>query len=57
MIWRDTDTELGQLAAEIMSGVESGDEIGDVTMRVAGQHLNLFDDLLGGMLLRALAVR
>ncbi len=57
VIWRDTDTEVGQLAAEIMSAVESGDEISDVTTRVAGQHLNLFDDLLGGMLLRALAAR
>jgi tetratricopeptide (TPR) repeat protein len=57
VIWRDTDTEVGQLAAEIMSAVESGDEISDVTTRVAGQHLNLFDDLLGGMLFRALAAR
>ena len=51
----DTDTDIGLFASEMIGAVESGESIRDVTARLAPEHAGLYDDLLGGMLLRALS--
>ncbi len=55
-IWNDTGTDVGRFASEMIRGMESGEDVSEITARLAPKHAGLFDDLLGRMLLRALSV-
>ncbi|MGD2218160.1 MAG: hypothetical protein PVJ64_15490, partial [Gemmatimonadales bacterium] len=55
-IWNDADTEVGRLAGQLIRGMESGEDVGVLTARLARQHVGLFDDLLGRTLRRALSL-
>jgi tetratricopeptide (TPR) repeat protein len=56
VIWADRDSDVGQLAGEMISTVEGGGDVRTMVTRLAAKHAGLFDDLTGRMLLRALAV-
>jgi hypothetical protein len=52
----DTDTDVGRFASELVSGLESGQDISEATARLDSEHAGVFDDIVGRMLLRALRV-
>jgi tetratricopeptide (TPR) repeat protein len=55
-IWRDSETPVGRLGNEMIGALENGRDVRSVTTRPAAEYADLFDDLVGGMLLRALTL-
>ena len=50
------ETDVGTFAAELIRAIERGEDVGDVTSRLAAEHAGLFDGLDGRLLLRALSI-
>ena len=55
-IWNDTETAVGRFGVALIRALENGTDVQEATARLAGEHPALFDDLLGRMLLRTLAL-
>ena len=55
-IWNDTETAVGRFGVALIRALENGTDVHEATARLAGEHPALFDDLLGRMLLRTLAL-
>jgi tetratricopeptide (TPR) repeat protein len=55
-ITNDADTDVGRFAGELIRAVESGEDVGQLSTRLALEHAGLFDDLNGRLLLRALSL-
>jgi len=55
-VWNDDETRVGQCANEMIRNLETGAEIGELIPRLAVEYDDLFDDLLGRMILRALSL-
>ncbi len=55
-IWKDTDTDVGRFAVELIRSLESGENVGELASRLAREHASPFDDLVGRTLLRALSL-
>jgi tetratricopeptide (TPR) repeat protein len=54
-MWSDTETDVGRFGEELIRAMEGGEDPSEASMRLAAEHSGLFEDLLGRMLLRALA--
>ena len=52
----DTDTELGQFASELIRVLESDGDLDAAITGLAVEHAELFEDLTGSLLLRALTI-
>jgi predicted Zn-dependent protease len=57
VIWQDAETDIGRLGGEMIGAVESGDFMSEAMTRLATDYSELFDDLLGRMLLKTLGAR
>ncbi|MCZ6915644.1 MAG: DUF5107 domain-containing protein [Gemmatimonadetes bacterium] len=55
-IWNDAETDIGRFAAEMTRAVKNGSEVSQVAARLAAAYPDLFEDLLGRMLLRTLTL-
>jgi len=52
--WRDARSNAGRFGGELIRAVDGGGSLREVITRLAGEHSDLFDDLDGQILLRAL---
>jgi predicted negative regulator of RcsB-dependent stress response len=55
-VWNDDDTQVGRFANELIGNLEAGAAVGELAERFAFEYADLFDDLLGRMILRALSI-
>ncbi|UCD24857.1 MAG: hypothetical protein JSW51_02765, partial [Gemmatimonadota bacterium] len=53
-VWNDTETEIGQVGLALIGAVENGDDIAEAAAQLAAEHLDLFQDLSGQLILRAM---
>ena len=56
-MWHDTETDVGRLGGEMIRAMEGGQDVREIVERLGAEHSDLFDDLLGQMMLRALVIK